>query len=552
MKKTIDKLFKENFNNQEIAPPEMVWSNIESELKKKKERKIFPIWWKYSGVAAVLLIGIFIGKEFFGNTKNNSVPVSKVGVSNLNIDENKNSKIPEIINKNNEVLVSNDKKEKLNEKSTSIKDKKNVVLENEVLVSKNENGKSLKTKNNRIIVNENQVLVSNDKNELSNEKKSEKSLSDKRKLNFNKTNSIANNASISNKNEQNKIVAISKNLVSSSNKNTKNEYITYDEKIAENNSKNKIDKKTVNNIENNFYKLEVENKLFEQKNQLTTIENQSIKKDSISKKLNVLEKLLAEKTKKKTKESTSNKWQITPTIAPIYTNSISNNSTFDSKFNNNSKTNERNISLGLAVNYAISKKISIRSGINKFDVGTNTNNIGYYKNAITSIGANDVTAIISNDYAISNNLQQLPQIKILETSVAGLQNSTFIPNPVSKTEGIINQKTSYTEIPLEISYSLINKKVGVNLITGFSTLFLNKNQVSLISNVENIDLGQSENLNKIHYSTNIGLGFNYKFAKSFQVNFEPMLKYQINAFKNDLNDNKPYFIGIYSGISFGF
>ncbi len=547
MKKSIDKLFKENQNNQEIAPPELVWTNIERELKKKNEKKIFPIWWKYSGVAAVLLIGIFIGKEFSNNSQKTIVPMKAVEVQSAS---NENTINQELRNKNNEVLVSNDKNEQSNEKSTSIKDKKNIIPENEVLVSKNE--KISRIKSNQIIVNENQVLVSNDKNEFLNEKKSEKSLSDKRKLNFNKTNSIttnsfANNSNISYKNEQNKIIADSNNLVSSSNKN-----INKDEKIVENNSNNKIDKESVNNKENNFNKLEVENKLFEQKNQLTAIENQSIKTDSIAKKINALETLLAEKTKKKTKENKINKWQITPNFAPIFANSTSNNSTFDSKFDNNAKSNERNISLGLAVNYAISEKISIRSGINKFNVGTNTNNIGYYKNTTTANGANDATAIVSNDYAISNNLQQLPEIEIIGASTANFPNFTLIPNPVTKTEGTINQKSSYIEIPLEISYNIINKKVGVNLITGFSTLFLNKNQVSLISNIENINLGQSENLNKIHYSTNIGLGFTYKFAKSFQFNIEPMLKYQINAFKNDFQDNKPYFVGVYSGISFEF
>ncbi len=547
MKKSIDKLFKENQNNQEIAPPELVWSNIERKLKKKNEKKIFPIWWKYSGVAAVLLIGIFIGKEISNNSQKTIVPMKAVEVQSAS---NENTINQELRNKNIEVLVSNDKHEQSNEKSTSIKDKKNIIPENEVLVSKNE--KISRIKSNQIIVKENQVLVSNDKNQLSNQKKSEKSLSDKRKLNFNKTNSIttnsfANNSNISYKNEQNKIIADSNNLVSSSNKN-----INKDEKIVENNSNNKIDKESVNNKENNFNKLEVENKLFEQKNQLTAIENQSIKTDSIAKKINALETLLAEKTKKKTKENKINKWQITPNFTPIFANSTSNNSTFDSKFDNNTKSNERNISLGLAVNYAISEKISIRSGINKFNVGTNTNNIGYYKNTTTANGANDATAIVSNDYAISNNLQQLPEIEIICASTANFPNFTLIPNPVTKTEGTINQKSSYIEIPLEISYNLINKKVGVNLITGFSTLFLNKNQVALISNIENINLGQSENLNKIHYSTNVGLGFTYKFAKSFQFNIEPMLKYQINAFKNDFQDNKPYFVGVYSGISFGF
>ena len=522
MKKNIDKLFKENFNNQEIAPPEMVWTNIERELKKKKEKKIIPIWWKYSGVAAILLIGIFIGKEFFGSTENNSVPVNTVEVSsnsNSNIESNENAKIPEISNEN-EVLVadSNDKN----------------VPSNEInFQNKNDSKVEMSTISNNNLSSRAQSRDKLNKNSVKN-----KSFTRDKKSEI-VSNDLSSQAKLGNQSNINKESSemISNNNNSSSNKS--NEKIV----LNDENIKIKPEKEKIENLNNNYLLA---------KKQVASSEKIAIKKDSIAKKPNVLENLLAEKNKKKTKQTDVNKWQITPNFAPIYANSISNNSTFDSKFNNNSKSNERNISLGLAVNYSVSKKISIRSGINKFDVGTNTNNIGYYKYGATANGANDATALLFSDYAISNNLQQLPEIKILETSVAGLQNSTFIPNPITKTEGIINQKSSYIEVPLEISFAIINKKIGINLITGFSTLFLNKNQVSLVSNIENIDLGQSDNLNKIHYSTNIGLGFNYKFAKSFQVNVEPMLKYQINAFKNDFQNNKPYFLGIYSGISFGF
>ncbi len=522
----IDNLAQEKLKNLEITAPEMVWTNIERELKKKKEQKPFAIWWKYAGVAAVLLIGFFIGKEFSGENKNdNVVPFSATEVkSRLEENINKNSKNPVLINKNDEVLVSNEK-------------------------NKLSNGKSEKTTNNQIKIDENQVLVSNEKNELSSEKKFKKSLSDNRKFNFNKTNSVANNSSVLNKNKQNKVDSVSNNIISSSFKNIKDDKIANNDKIVQNNLSINIDKKeSINETKtaNNFNNLEIENKFFDQKNQLTATENQFIKKDSIAKNTNVLENLLAQKTKKKTKENKTNKWQITPNIAPIYANSTSNNSTFDSKFDNNSKSYENNISLGLAVNYAITKKINIRTGINKFDVSNNTNNIGYYKNPANATTLQDATAIISSDYTISNNIINTESQPVpLGTSFNPVQNPT-------KTEGTLNQKTAYLEVPLEISYAILDKKFGINLITGFSTLFLSKNQVSIISNTNNIDLGTASNLNKIHYSTNIGLGFNYKFAKSFQVNLEPMLKYQINTFSNDVSNYKPYFVGIYSGISFGF
>jgi len=76
-KKNIDRLFQEKFKDFEVAPPEFVWQNIETELQeKKKKRRILPLWFRLSGVAAILVIGMFIGWTFLNDGDNvNSNPV---------------------------------------------------------------------------------------------------------------------------------------------------------------------------------------------------------------------------------------------------------------------------------------------------------------------------------------------------------------------------------------------------------------------------------------------------------------------------------------------
>jgi Leucine-rich repeat (LRR) protein len=122
----------------------------------------------------------------------------------------------------------------------------------------------------------------------------------------------------------------------------------------------------------------------------------------------------------------------------------------------------------------------------------------------------------------------------------------------NETQGSINQRFGYIEVPFEISYKLVDKKIGVEIISGLSTLFLNNNQVSIVSSGLTTILGEANNLNKIHFSTNIGLGVKYNFWKSFEANIEPTFKYQINTFSNDSGGFKPYFVGLYSGISYNF
>ena len=117
---------------------------------------------------------------------------------------------------------------------------------------------------------------------------------------------------------------------------------------------------------------------------------------------------------------------------------------------------------------------------------------------------------------------------------------------------MLNQKTGYIEVPVEVSYKLLDKKFGIQVITGFSSLFLNENEVSVISSGLTTVVGEANNLNKVHFSTNIGLGFKYSFWKSFEANFEPTFKYQLNTYNANSGGFKPYLIGLYSGISFKF
>ncbi len=120
-----------------------------------------------------------------------------------------------------------------------------------------------------------------------------------------------------------------------------------------------------------------------------------------------------------------------------------------------------------------------------------------------------------------------------------------------KDNGYLNQSLEYIEIPLEFELSLLDKKMGLNVIGGASTFFLNGNMVSHNSPFSKIELGEANNLNDLSFSANIGVGLHYNFSARFQFNLEPILKYQINTYNKGLGLT-PYIFGIYSGLSFKF
>jgi predicted nucleotidyltransferase len=275
-----------------------------------------------------------------------------------------------------------------------------------------------------------------------------------------------------------------------------------------------------------------------EKGDLATAKKQLINDSLLDEVPNELDVILKQnETKNETTVAViKNKWLITPNVAAMFTSA--NGANIDQQFAENSKTMDNNIGFGIGVNYAVNKKIAFRSGINKFALGYNINNVSYS----SALNATPLTNVRYNTAAMVEISSK--------ANTASL--AAFEKNLQRTSEGTIKQNISYYEVPMEVSYLLLDKKIGINVIGGFSTLLLDNNKISLLSSEINLPLGQASNLNAVHFTTNIGLGFKYKFVKSFQLNFEPMVKYQLNTFSNNSSNTRPLLIGLYSGISYSF
>jgi len=119
-------------------------------------------------------------------------------------------------------------------------------------------------------------------------------------------------------------------------------------------------------------------------------------------------------------------------------------------------------------------------------------------------------------------------------------------------DGVLNQKMGFIEMPVELSYTLFDRKLGVEVLGGFSTLFLNQNEIFLRTDGLNTKIGTANNLNDIHFSTNFGIGVRYKLFANFDARIEPTFKYQLNTFSTGSTDFRPYIFGVYSGVSYRF
>ena len=548
--KNIERLFQEKFKDFEALPPQDSWDIIASRLnEKKKKKRILPICFEFSGIAASLFIIGSLIWNFSGESNTTDVPNSNNTIVNTE-DSKGNSNNSNITSPNNEAIVydSQSNEENLDKKSNnSINQYNEKSIDEKLVKSKLKNNSS---RRNGLVSN---GKLQNDIDASSNQKGFKKG-----KNNFKKQSSSVTNsekALVANT-EKNKAKRKSK---SKSNKNNSDfENLFDDNNVVDNNreDKNAINKETIDaffeNKTSNTTTITNNDSITKQTNNSdVVVSNEIITQDStlvaeVSKETNLLEELLKEKEAGKNedeKEEKRSKWAISTNASPVYFNSLAQGSSIDQQFDSNSKNYATTLSLGIAGSYAINNKLSLKTGVNNINISYNTNDVLF--DARMNNVENNIPTISRNPEA--SNMVFSSKVGNVETLSGDVEN-VIIENNV----GALQQNISYIEVPLELSYKLLDKKFGIEVIGGMSTLFLNQNNISLVANGIEMEVGRANNLNNIHFSSNVGLGFKYNFWKSFNANFQPMFKYQINTFSENSGNFKPYFIGLYTGVSFSF
>lgn len=503
-KKHIDRVFQEKLKDLEVTPDKSVWDNLSKELNTvKKDRKATPLWWTFAGAAAIIILLLAIGNLIYNNNEANDSPTI--------VDEKIEDASPNIAPKtkkseNNTKLVDTEylPTDKLQNNNTD-----NNVIPKKDNMSTNQDNITNQTKN--------KVLATNNKpNSLSNEdsvkKDHDNSFIIEKPKSF-----IASNEVKTESVQKNKKEGIPENEISSPN-NIKEDLVNATEQTFK-----KSNEKTVKDIINDTEETIVEQ---DEKEKIPLTEDLAVNDDEIDEE----------------EKETINRWQISPNVAPVYFDFFGKGSSIDSQFTENPKSGDINLSYGINASYAITDRLSVKAGINKLKLGYDTRNVI----AVQGLGEDSSNSIIYRNLKISDSTN----VMFLSASNVSLSQVPDEFASVIKTS--LKQELGYIEVPLELEYSVIKKKVGVNVIGGFSFMFLEDNNVYTVVNDVKTVIGEATNINNTSYSANFGLGLDYNVSKNVSFNLDPMFKYQINTFNNTAGDFKPYFIGVYSGINVKF
>ena len=117
----------------------------------------------------------------------------------------------------------------------------------------------------------------------------------------------------------------------------------------------------------------------------------------------------------------------------------------------------------------------------------------------------------------------------------------------------ITQSFEYIEIPLLMSYKVIDRVIDFQLLGGVSTNLLVGNNVFAEFDGQRISLGKTDDISKFNYSSVVGFGIEYGFSDQLSFSIEPTFKYYLNSFSSGTRLHvHPFSIGLFSGVSYKF
>ncbi len=250
-------------------------------------------------------------------------------------------------------------------------------------------------------------------------------------------------------------------------------------------------------------------------------------------------------------------WSIGAVASPLYSYRNLTRQTDDVSFKwgggESNTANEQAIIAyagGLDVEYSLDRW-SFSSGVYFSRMGQQTSN--FYINRIINSGTESVIYA-----ATSLNTIQIKQSNAGTHSVVGGQDdAVYLPdissNDPIETTAVLTQEFEFIELPLIARYDLIDSKIDVQIVSGFSTGYLLRSINNLNYLGQDLDLGSSGNIYKLNYNTLMGFALQLPIGSKLRFKIEPQFKYALNSLNMNYSISyHPYSFAMYTGLMYEF
>jgi len=202
------------------------------------------------------------------------------------------------------------------------------------------------------------------------------------------------------------------------------------------------------------------------------------------------------------------------------------------------------LSGGVQVNLKVSKRWSAQSGVYYSRIGQVNNDPVTYKYDgneyyIYSVSSSTGDNVIDIE-KIPDQISHIPDTKD-SGSISSLMNTKFYQN------------FEYIEVPFQIKYHILNRRVNLSLCGGFCPAILISNQNYIENQNDKFDVGGISSINKLIYNGLIGVGMEYNLTDKISFNLEPTFKYALQSINSNGNFTyTPYSFALFSGVHYKF
>ncbi|WP_409415679.1 hypothetical protein [Flavobacterium sp. PS2] len=463
---------------------------------------------------------ISIAESSSKNKAKTSSPKVNGNEVNSNFNEAKNEEI--VLNNNTQSSSKNDTNTSSAKQNKTISKNKTeaIVLNNNIQSSSKNDTNTSSAKqnntevNNTISKNKTEVIALN--NNIQSSSKNDTNTSSAKQNNTEVNNTISKNKT--------EVIALNNNIQSSS-KNDTNTSSAKQNNIEVDNTINKTESIVLNNSS---------------EKSLVSY-NDSLNKAQIALELQQLENRLNNKEDnegvKTEKEILKEKWSV-----GLYAGLVNSENYGNKKALGNDIESKQNTGYGVKTNYKLNKKWAVSSGLKINELGQSVANVSYYNKQ-----QNVLSAGIINDFFISN-----PSVEYISTNrnyVFSSDNSSqkIQSSNAGNQTGNLDQQLQYLEMPLEVSYSVLNTgKADIRLNTGGFIGKLISNEVFLDGN----SIGGNLDVNNFVYGSKFSSTLQYEVFKKTHFFVEPGVNYYINPLKTQSFNQFQW--GLNFGVNFGF
>jgi hypothetical protein len=258
-------------------------------------------------------------------------------------------------------------------------------------------------------------------------------------------------------------------------------------------------------------------------------------------------------------------WIVGAQVSPVYNVSRSNHSQiYASNMMNSSSSNPVDLGGGVSVEMKTGKRWSLQSGVYYSAMEQSSGNSSY-----SSAKGNVVAdAIHGSEYLNTNVRFDASNNQMMMNATAGVIEFSGIPSGIEIGASLEDKSLSsavvvsdarfvqnfeYIEIPLYLRYTVLDKRINIEMMGGFSSNLLVGNQTFMDNGNGNNLIGKTRDMQAVNYSGALGVGFKYGLSKQIYLNIEPRVKYYLNSLNNNASVSyKPYTIGIFTGLSYQF